>query len=94
MANCLITGCVLHNRDTKESWRGDLHEVANAYVVNANEQSRTVGDVNDEDKVVWFNRDCDVFERQGVFVFPRHSIGVDWGLNLAAIAYIREGLAK
>jgi len=52
MSNCLITGCVLHNRDTKESWRGDLHEVCGTAVVNVNEQSRTVGDVNDEDKVV------------------------------------------
>ena len=46
MSNCLITGCVLYNRDTKESWRGG------SLVVNTNEHSRTVGDVNDGDKVV------------------------------------------
>lgn len=88
MANCLITGCVLHNRDTKESWRGDLHEVSNAYVVNVNEQSRTVGDVNDEDKVVWFNCDCDLFTRRGVYVMPKLEIDETWGLNDTARDYI------
>ena len=87
MTKCLITGCVLHNRDTKESWRGDLHEVCNTAVVNVNEQSRTVGDVNDADKVVWFDGSCDLFERRGVYVFPTLMDGT-WGVNDAARDYI------
>lgn len=89
MTRCLITGCVLHNRDTKESWRGDLHVVSNAYVVNVNELSRTVGDVNDADKVVWFDSTCNMFERRGVFVLPAHEFDITFGLNDAARDYLR-----
>lgn len=90
MPRCLITGCILFNKDTKESWRGDLHEVGGALVVNANENSKVVGDVNDEDKVVWFTSQCDLFERRGMFVLPVTGFYITWGLNEVAKLYLHN----
>lgn len=91
-AQCMITGCVLRDRQTGEQWNGDLFRLnEETWLVNTNESSRGVSVARQDNvrKIVWMD-DAPLFHRRGVWIFNNSEMGRTWGLNSTAQEYIGE----
>jgi hypothetical protein len=85
---CIITGCVLRNRDTGQQWNGDAFTFPGGVLVNCNPGSEHHEDHQDDSQnVLWFIESEDMFERRAMFVFINNP-NATWGFNPTALRYI------
>ena len=83
---CIITGCSL--RTGFERWNGDLFELGDVYIFNANPNSR-----HDASEPPFYSKElsvADCFERRAVFVVAKSAAS----LNDEALAYIEQWSPK